>query len=312
MDDLPLGFVGLGDMGSGMATNLAKACGDRLMVHDLRPQALRSPVAAGALAAPGFPALVRHAEHIHVCLVYEEQIIELLTGPDGLLEHGRAGQLVVLHSTMLPTTVLRLAQALQARGIDVIDAPVSGGDLQAATGTAMQSSASSLTIMVGGSDAAVARAMPFLRTMGTVFHVGPLGAGEATKLANSVMNFCNRIAYLEGLQIAEAYGVDEGLLNEVVSRSTGASYAQKHRERNDRRWKHHTFSAEELPYRYSKDLRFAAQLGLDRLLSIPVTALCAQIAPDVYAKRWARMKAKELGRDNDPADRAKTDVPAGS
>jgi 3-hydroxyisobutyrate dehydrogenase-like beta-hydroxyacid dehydrogenase len=271
-----------------MATNLARA-GYAIMVFDLRAEAFTAPVAEGAIAATSLKELVEFADVIHLSLVYETG--QVLTGEDGVFTHSRPGQTVVIHSTAQPNVVIDLAEKAKAFGIEVIDAPVSGGSL-AEKDTAMNSSAETLTMMVGASEQGFERVRPFLETMATVFRVGEVGAGEATKLANGLMNTCNRLVYLEGLQLAEAFGVDEESFNEVVTRSTGMSYAQVNRDRNDRRWKHHTFTADELPIRYTKDIRYAVQMGLDKLLNLPIAFLGSQIAPDVYSRRWKRMEAE--------------------
>ena len=293
-DDLKVGFIGLGDMGSGMATNIAKG-GVPIQVRDLRPEALEKAVAAGATPSKSLADLVDFADSIHVCLVFEEQITALVTGPDGILAHATPGKILVIHSTLMPSTVRGYAEHAATRGVHVIDAAISGGSVTSSAGTAMESSSNTLTMMVGGSDDVVRRMMPVLELMATVFHVGELGAGEAVKLANNVMNYANRTVYLEALQMAEAFGVTEDAFNKVVDRSTGMSYAQRYRERNDRRWKHHTYSREELPYRFTKDLRYALQVGLDEKLSLPMTGLCAQVAPDAFRRRWARIEAQVTG-----------------
>jgi 3-hydroxyisobutyrate dehydrogenase-like beta-hydroxyacid dehydrogenase len=289
--EIKVGFIGLGDMGSGMATNIARG-GVSIKVRDLRPEAMEKAIAAGANAAASLSDLVRFADSVHVCLVFEEQITALITGPDGILEHAKPGTIIVVHSTLMPSTVRRYAELARARDCHLIDAAISGGSVTAGQGTSMESDAKSLTMMVGGPEDIVRKIMPVLELVATVFHVGEVGAAEAVKLANNVMNYANRVVYLEALQIAEAFGVTEEAFNQVVDRSTGMSYAQRYRERNDRRWKHHTFSREELPYRFTKDLRYALQMALDEKIQLPMTGLCAQVAPDSFRRRWARIEAK--------------------
>jgi 3-hydroxyisobutyrate dehydrogenase-like beta-hydroxyacid dehydrogenase len=285
-----LAFIGLGDMGRGMAVNLAKA-GHPLKVLDLRPEAMVDAVAAGATAAKDLKEIVDFADIIHLCLVYDEQILKIITGDEGIIALGRPGQIVVIHSTVLPSAVEQCTRAARAAGMDVLDAAVSGGAPRSIAGT--------LTIMVGGTDETFERCKLGLDAMGTSFHVGDVGTGQAMKLTNNVMGICNRLIYLEALQIAEAYGISEEMMNEIISDSSGMSYAQVHHRRTDLRNENHTLAGStEFPYRLSKDLRYAAQVGLDRLLPLPITALAAQIAPDSYARRWARV-AEERVKDKE-------------
>jgi len=199
-----LGFVGLGDMGRGMGINLAKAKFP-LKVYDLRPEAMVEPVDAGAIAAKNVREIIEFADIIHLCLVYDEQILNIVLGEDGIIARGRPGQIIVIHSTVLPAVVEQCAQAARAVGMDVLDAAVSGGSPRSLAGT--------LTIMVGGTDDAFERCKPGLDAMGTSFHVGDVGTGQAMKLTNNVMGICNRLIYLEALKIAEAYDIDEKTMN---------------------------------------------------------------------------------------------------
>jgi len=123
-----------------------------------------------------------------------------------------------------------------------------------------------------------------------ICRVGEVGAGEAMKLTNAAMAHCSRLVYIEALQIAEAYGISEKTVNDVVTTSTGMSFSQKNHDRPDNHIKNHTLRhSPEMPSRFSKDLRYATSVGLKKLLSTPIIALGSQLAPDVYAKRWQRI-----------------------
>ena len=221
-----IGYIGLGDIGSGMAANLTKRSGLKVMVYDLRPEALVGAVEFGAMAGKSLPEVAAFADVIHLCLVYDQQIADAIMGPDGLLAHSRPGQVIVVHSTIFPSTVQRCADAARAKGVEVLDVPVTGEGRTAAA-------AGQLNLLVGGEKVTVERYRKVLETMGTVYHLGDVGAGQAMKLTNNVMFHCNRLVYLEALRIAAAFGINEATVDEIVSKGTGMSYAQVHHARPD-------------------------------------------------------------------------------
>jgi 3-hydroxyisobutyrate dehydrogenase len=208
-----VGFVGLGNLGQPMALTLLRA-GWQLSVLDAAPDRAEPCVREGArplqaareLADCGVVALV----------VPDDAAVEsVLEGPDGIpMSALDAGSVVVLHSTVLPSTARRLAEAAASHGVELIDAPVSGGDERALAGD--------LTVMVGGEPDVVERVRPVLDCVGSeVFHVGPAGAGEAAKLANQLMMFAALAGTHEALDLAGRYGVDEQALLAAVATGTG-------------------------------------------------------------------------------------------
>ena len=208
-----VGFVGLGNLGQPMARTLLRA-GWQLSVLDRRPERAEPCVREGArrvqsaheLADCGVVALV----------VPDDAAVEgVLEGPDGIpLSALGPGSVVVVHSTVLPTTAQRLAEAAAGHDVALIDAPVSGGDERALAGD--------LTVMVGGERETVERVRPVLDCVGSeVFHVGPAGAGEAAKLANQLMMLAALAGTHEALDLARQYGVDEQALLAAVAKGTG-------------------------------------------------------------------------------------------
>jgi 3-hydroxyisobutyrate dehydrogenase len=238
--------------------------------------------AIGARPAESVAELVGAVDLVHICVAYAEQVEDLVTGADGVLAASRPGQVVVVHSTVPPVVVRRCAEAAAERGVDLLDAPVSGARKGAESGT--------LTLMVGGDAAVLVRCLPVLETMASrVVRVGPVGAGQATKLANNIMSQGNRLLYLEALSLAEAYGVSEDALNDVVSTSTGASWAQTNIEFLDQHGVLHTDAGTpEHPYRFAKDLRYAAEIAESEGLDMPLTVMSAEVAPEAFRRRWAR------------------------
>lgn len=210
-----IGFIGLGNMGGGMAANLAKA-GHDVRAFDLAADALDKARAAGCLAVETAAAAADGAEAIvtmlpagaHVETVYTDQLFAAAT----------PGVLLIDCSTIDVATAKRVAEAAALRGLIAVDAPVSGG-IAAAT-------AGSLTFMVGGSDAAYARAEPILADMGkAVIHAGANGAGQAAKICNNMLLGATMIATCEAFVLAQKLGLEEQKFFDIASVSSGQSWS---------------------------------------------------------------------------------------
>ncbi|MEZ0580781.1 NAD(P)-dependent oxidoreductase [Nocardioides sp. MH1] len=193
-----VGFVGLGNIGRPMALRLAAAEDIELWVYDVMPDPVAELTAAGARAGGSVGELAAAVDVVCVMVRDDDQVRAVAD------EVGESAVLV-LHSTVAPGTSAELA----ARGLTVLDAPVSGGPMGAADG--------SLAIMVGGEDEAFAAARPALEAMGSkVVHAGPLGAGTRMKLARNLIHFVAFTAVTEAQRLAEAAGLDLVALGEVV------------------------------------------------------------------------------------------------
>jgi 3-hydroxyisobutyrate dehydrogenase-like beta-hydroxyacid dehydrogenase len=198
MNTTRVGFVGLGNIGKPMALQLAAVDDVELTVYDLAPEPVAELVAAGAKAADSVAELAAAADVVCVMVRDDDQVRAVAA------EVG-AGPVLVIHSTVAPDTPAELA----ARGVTVLDAPVSGGPMGAADG--------SLAIMVGGSEDAFASARPALDLMGSkVVHAGPLGAGTRMKLARNLIHFVAFTAVTEAQRLAESAGLDLRQLGEIV------------------------------------------------------------------------------------------------
>jgi 3-hydroxyisobutyrate dehydrogenase len=210
-----IGFIGLGNMGGGMAANLAKA-GHDVRAFDLSQEALERARKAGCLAADSARAAAEGAEAVvtmlpaghHVAQVYEE----------GVFGVAAPGAVLIDSSTIDVATARRLAEAATGKGLLAVDAPVSGGIAGAAAGT--------LTFMVGGSDAAFAAAEPLLQLMGkAVIHAGAAGAGQAAKVCNNMLLGATMIATGEAFLLAERLGLDPQTFYDISSASSGQSWS---------------------------------------------------------------------------------------
>ncbi|WP_340162843.1 NAD(P)-dependent oxidoreductase [Starkeya nomas] len=211
-----VGFIGLGTMGREMARNLIEA-GFTVRVFDVLPNAVAELVALGAEPATGPADAARNADVAITMLPDTPQVEEVVLGPGGLLADPPRGRLVVDMSTISPVAARRMADELKAAGIDMIDAPVSGGPVGAKNGT--------LSIMAGGDAEAFARATPFFEAMGaTINHVGGPGSGQAVKLCNQLICGINIQAICEAIALGRAFGVDLDQMRGVLLGGSAASW----------------------------------------------------------------------------------------
>lgn len=212
-----IAFIGLGNMGGPMAANLLKA-GHRLCVFDLAAAAVEAAVAAGASAAASAGEAVADAEVVISMLPASRHVESLYLGESGLLSAIPAGALVIDCSTIAPASAQKVAAAAAARGLRMIDAPVSGGTAGAAAAT--------LTFIVGGDAAVLERARPLLQAMGkNIFHVGGSGAGQVAKLCNNMALGTIMAVTGEALALGVAHGLDPKVLSQMMAVSTGRSWA---------------------------------------------------------------------------------------
>lgn len=205
----PVGFIGLGLMGAGFTQRLTSQ-GRQVVGHDIdAPKVVAASgwnVEAGASPAD----VARQCDIVCICVTTTKAVAEVVMGEDGILSVGSlGGKVVVDFSTTEMATTKKLAAAVAEAGGRFIDAPVSGGPPAAEAGT--------LAIMAGGDDAAIETAQPALELLGQVTHMGPTGAGQATKLVNQALCLTNYCVVAEGLRIAEAYGVDAAKIPEALA-----------------------------------------------------------------------------------------------
>jgi 3-hydroxyisobutyrate dehydrogenase len=211
-----VGFVGLGIMGAPMAANLLKA-GFSLTVWNRTPARMEPLVELGAVAADS-PADVAAASEVTLsCVTNSPDVEAVALGPRGVTEGAAPGSVYIDCSTIAPATARHVAAELSPRGIAMLDAPVSGGDVGAKAGT--------LAIMVGGEAEVFARCLSVLEAMGkTIVHVGPAGSGQVVKLCNQVAGALNLLAMAEAIALARGAGVDPAKMLEVVSAGAAGSW----------------------------------------------------------------------------------------
>jgi len=195
-----LGFIGLGIMGKPMAYNLLQA-GYSLTVYNRSRSPMDELAAAGAALAESPQQVAENSDVVLSCVSDSPDVEAIALGTHGLIHGVRPGMLYVDMSTIAPATARKVFGAMQAKGVDMLDAPVSGGDIGAQQGT--------LSIMVGGEAPVFERALPILQVLGkNIVHVGSTGAGQVTKACNQIVVSVTAQAVAEALMLAEQSGVD--------------------------------------------------------------------------------------------------------
>jgi len=209
----PIGFIGLGAIGSPIARHLLAWPGG-LVVCDVSPEATAPFVEAGATAVASPREVGERCAVVSVMVRDDEQVREVITGVDGIAAGASAGTVIAIHSTIRAETAEQLAAELADTGIEVIDAPVSGSVVGAVEGT--------LAVMVGGDETALERCRePFECWSGLIVHVGPVGAGTRAKLARNLLQFVTFAAAGEAQRLAEAAGISLRRLGRIVRHSDG-------------------------------------------------------------------------------------------
>jgi 3-hydroxyisobutyrate dehydrogenase len=212
-----IGFIGLGNMGLPMAQNLVKA-GHAVAGFDVTEYAAERLATGGGSRAMSAAQACEGAEFVITMLPAGAEVREVYLGAGGVLAAAPPQALLIDSSTVDVETARAVAEAAQARGVAMIDAPVSGGVAGA--------QAASLTFMVGGPDAAFARALPILEKMGkTIVHAGGAGNGQAAKICNNMMLGVSMIVVSEAFLLAEKLGLDAQKLFDISSKSSGQCWS---------------------------------------------------------------------------------------
>lgn len=262
LEGYKLGFIGLGLMGRPMCRHLHDA-GAQLTVHNRSRAAAEQMVQPGIVAAES-PAEVASCTEILVLMVSDTPAVEaVLFGTNGVIEGLRSGSLVIDMGTTAAQATREFADRLKRAGADLIDAPVSGGQMGAQD--------ASLSIMAGGEDAAIERARPLFEVLGKhLTHVGGVGAGQVAKAANQIIVGLNIGAVAEALALAECAGVDKAKVREAL---LGGFAASRVLEVHGRRMIEENFTPGAKVATQHKDLRQALELGASYDLSLPATRL---------------------------------------
>lgn len=269
-----IGFIGLGEMGKPMAKTLAKK-GFKLTVYDIRTEPMEELKAWGAEVARS-PRDLAEANNKIITMVRDvPQTQQVIFGERGIWEGLSQGATIIVTSTIDPLFCRELETKAKGKKIGVLDACVSGGNVGAEAGT--------LTIMVGGEEQLYKDCLPIFEAMGKLIcHMGPVGAGQITKLANNLMGYVNAAGAVEGLALANLGGVKIDRFLEVVKKSAGNSWQIENWKYLVQRWKDRRREGK-------KGVTFIGMLDvMDECLSLarqldvslPVLALVAQLKVD--------------------------------
>lgn len=214
---MKVGFIGIGAMGKPMASNIL-AAGYPLFVNDVNEAAIQELVAEGAQKEES-PRALAQAVDVVITMLPNGGIVEgVLLGEEGIFAGAKPGLAIIDMSSVAPGFTRKMAELAAAKGIEYLDAPVSGGVKGAGEGT--------LTIMVGGRQETVERCRGLLEVMGRkVYCVGEAGAGDAVKIVNNLLLAVNMAAAAEGFVLGAKLGLDPKVLLEIISVSSGSSYA---------------------------------------------------------------------------------------
>ena len=213
-----VGFIGLGNMGAPMAANLVQA-GHRVIGYDINASAVQALTAAGGQAATSAAEATRGADVVITMLPAGEHVRDVWLHQGGLIEAVKGGTPLLIDCSTIDVESARVVtEAARVAGLEMLDAPVSGG-VGGAT-------AATLTFMVGGSETAFARGLPLLQAMGkNIVHAGGPGAGQAAKICNNMMLAINMVGVSEGFLLAQKLGLDWDRLFRIASTASAQSWA---------------------------------------------------------------------------------------
>ncbi len=213
---MKIGFIGVGNMGGPMCRNIVRNTNHQVVVFDLNPAAVAACTAIGASAGGSVSAVAAECDVVFTSLPMPKHVEAVALGPEGIAAHAKPGSVYIDLSTNAPDTARRVRAGMEARGIAMLEAPVSGGTLRAEDGT--------IVIMVGGDEAVFEAQRPLLASFSReAIHVGAVGFGSVAKLVNNMLAFCTAAAAAEALMLGAASGIDMHKLVAVISNASGDS-----------------------------------------------------------------------------------------
>ncbi len=215
---MKVGFVGVGNMGGPMCRNIIRNTNHEVTVFDLNPAAMRACTELGAAPGAGVAEVAGACDVVLTSLPMPRHVEEVALGPGGIAESARPGMVYIDLSTNSASTARRVHHGMQAKGVAMLEAPVSGGVPRATDGT--------IVIMVGGDAAVFEAQLPLLKAFSReVIHVGEIGMGSVAKLCNNMLAFCNAAAAAEALMLGLMAGIDVHKLYDVICNASGNSDA---------------------------------------------------------------------------------------
>ncbi|KPJ78633.1 MAG: tartronate semialdehyde reductase [Deltaproteobacteria bacterium SG8_13] len=262
---MKVAFIGMGTMGAPMALNILKA-GHDVTVHN-RTREREVPVAeAGAKRAASPKEAAAGSEIIITCVSDTPDVEAIILGEAGVYEGAEKGSIVIDMSTISPTATRRMAEKLGEKGVQMLDAPVSGGSEGAQKGT--------LSIMVGGDEDALKRAEPVLQAMGSITYLGPVGAGQMTKAINQIVVAGTYWSVAEGIALGLKAGLDMEKVVQAVGGGAATSWAMLNRSGNMINNQYPLGFKVQL---HRKDLNIALNVARELGVTLPVAAYVEQV-----------------------------------
>jgi len=261
-----IGFIGTGQMGSQMAQHILEA-GYELIASDIRKEAAQALLDKGAQWRDTPREIAESCRIVLSSLPGPREVEAVVYGKNGLMEGWKKGDIFVDMTTNSPTTIRRIAEDARAKGVEALDAPVSGGTKGAEEGT--------LSIIVGGDKQTLHKVKEILNTMGTkIFHVGDVGCGNVVKLVNNIISTTTHLINAESMVLGVKAGVDAERLREVIVASTGNNWWL------ERKYPQSVMQGDFEPgFRITlalKDISLALALGRELGVSQPVAAVTEQ------------------------------------
>ena len=273
---MKVGFVGLGNMGNPMATNLLKA-GHQLTVHDLRREAATNLLEMGANWADVPKDVVPGNDVVFTSLPVPRDVQAVVLGDNGILEGSDTSTVYMDLSTNSPTIIRQIHDTLAERGVTVLDAPVSGGVYGAAAGT--------LAVMVGGDRAVFDRMKPTLDAIGShVVYCGPIGNGMVCKICNNLLSMGIGVLMTEALTLGVKAGVDLATLADVIANSSGGN--RRLVEKFPRYLFQGNFEPGFATALAAKDVRLATDLGREYGIPMELSNLVDQRHVEAMFRGW--------------------------
>jgi len=263
---LKIGYIGLGIMGKSMARNIMKA-GYKLVVHNRSRQSVNELVGEGAIEAHSPAEVAQQVDVVFTNLPDSPDVELVALGEGGIIEGGHEGLIFIDNSTIKPATARMVGERLAQKGVIMLDAPVSGGDVGAREGT--------LTIMIGGPEEALNKVRPVLEAIGkTITHVGGLGDGQIAKAANQIMVAAQMVAMGELLILAQKAGADPQKVVQAIRGGAAGCWTLDNKPQR-------LFAGNRQPgfkaYMQAKDLGIVMDTAREFGISLPSSALNTQL-----------------------------------
>ncbi len=278
-----IGFIGLGTMGAPMVRNLLK-CGHTVTVWARRREAMTPLLEAGAAAGESAAHAAATSEVVFTMVTDTRAVEEVILGAGGVAGGIRAGSLVIDHSTIDPAGARRIASELQGQGVEMLDAPVSGGSAAAEAGT--------LSIMAGGSKSAFDRAHPLLSCYAkNIVYIGPSGAGQVAKACNQICTIVNQLGAAEAMLLAERAGVDPRAVKDAMM---GGFAASRMLDLQAPKMIARDFDGKVESRLHHKDIHIVLELAHKYGIELPASAAAAEVLDELQRRGGARQDSAAI------------------